>query len=84
MRAQKEDIKPLKDALRVESHDSERQLEIPSSVSEELKECREECKALQREVLILSERSGVFRNVLISSTFGFVGVLGVMVAMGKH
>ncbi|CAH8377756.1 unnamed protein product [Eruca vesicaria subsp. sativa] len=50
---------------------------------EECEASREECEALKREVLILGERSRVFQNVLIPSTFGFVVVLGVMVVMGR-
>ncbi|CAH8298100.1 unnamed protein product [Eruca vesicaria subsp. sativa] len=84
MRAQKEEIKQLKESMRGLTHDRERQLEIPNSVLEELKASREECEGLKREALVLSERSRVYRNVLISSTFGFVVVTGVMVAMVKH
>ncbi|XP_048596424.1 uncharacterized protein LOC125578151 [Brassica napus] len=82
MRGQKEEIKQMKESMRALTHERERQLESPAL--EELKVSREECEALKREVLVLSERSRVFRNVLISSTFGFVVVLGVMVAMGKQ
>lgn len=69
MCAQNEEIKQLKDSLKAESHDSERQLEIPSLVLEELKGSHKEFEALNRELLILSERSRVFRNVLVFSIF---------------
>ncbi|KAF8081587.1 hypothetical protein N665_0876s0005 [Sinapis alba] len=83
IRGQKEEIRYLKEAMKAMTHDGERQLEIPVSEVEELKNCREECESLKRQVLILGERSRVFRNVLISSSVRFVVVLGVMVSMGK-
>ncbi|KAL0701620.1 hypothetical protein Bca4012_057742 [Brassica carinata] len=82
IRGQREEIKYLKEVVRAKTHENERTLKNQSS-EQELKLRREECEALKREVLILGERSRVFRNVLISSTVGFAVVLGVMVSMGK-
>ncbi|KAG2265203.1 hypothetical protein Bca52824_072282 [Brassica carinata] len=54
--------------------------------STDLKEKTEACDAcegLKREVLILNERSRVYRNVLITSSVGFTVVLGVFIGVLK-
>ncbi|KAJ4867983.1 hypothetical protein Rs2_50476 [Raphanus sativus] len=81
MKGQKEEIKYLRDVVKALSH--EKESDHPSSTDEDLKLSREECESLRREVEILNERSRVYRNVLITSTVGFVVVLGVIVSMGK-
>uniref|UniRef100_A0A0D3DY10 Uncharacterized protein n=1 Tax=Brassica oleracea var. oleracea TaxID=109376 RepID=A0A0D3DY10_BRAOL len=43
----------------------------------------EECEALKKEVLILGERSVVFRNVLVASSVGFAIILGGMIVMSN-
>ncbi|KAG2322177.1 hypothetical protein Bca4012_057023 [Brassica carinata] len=83
MRGQREEIKYLRDVVKALSHENGSEFENPSSTVEDLKLSREECDSLRREVMILNERSRVYRNVLISSTVGFVVVLGVIVSMGK-
>ncbi|CAH2047293.1 unnamed protein product [Thlaspi arvense] len=75
IREQREEIKNLREAVQVQ--------ELKRENSNDVKQTSEECKALKREVLILNERSRVFRNVLITSSVGFTIILGVVVTMCK-
>ncbi|KAG2329624.1 hypothetical protein Bca52824_000804 [Brassica carinata] len=48
-----------------------------------VKQACEDCEALKKEVLVLNERSTVYRNVLITSLVGLTVVVGVVVGMLK-
>ncbi|KAL0702204.1 hypothetical protein Bca4012_058326 [Brassica carinata] len=50
--------------------------QISTEFLEKLEKNKEECEALKRKMLVLSERSLVLRNVLVASSVGFVVVLG--------
>ncbi|CAH2080091.1 unnamed protein product [Thlaspi arvense] len=77
IRDQREEIRNLREAVK------ELKRGNPNENLDDLKQAREECEALKLEVLILNERSRVFRNVLITSSVGFTIVLGVVVTMCK-
>ncbi|KAL0758975.1 hypothetical protein Bca101_075125 [Brassica carinata] len=51
-------------------------VQISNELVEKLNEKNEECEALKREVLVLTERSSLLRNLLVGSSFGVVVVLG--------
>ncbi|XP_024015842.1 uncharacterized protein LOC112089100 [Eutrema salsugineum] len=57
--------------------------EVGRAPRRELKETCEQCETLKQEVLVLTERSTIYRNVLLSSTFGFAVALGAIFAMSK-
>lgn len=77
----KEEIMKLKEAIRALSRETKNMMENPSTLEDELKQTCDQCEALKREVLVLTERSRIFHNVLISSTIGFTVTLGVIIAM---
>ncbi|VVB04206.1 unnamed protein product [Arabis nemorensis] len=84
MRGQKEEIKNLKEEVKKLSRLTE-SVQDPTLVQEELKQTRKECEGLKRDVFILTERSRIYRNVLISTTtVGFTVALGFMVGMWKQ
>ncbi|CAA7038895.1 unnamed protein product [Microthlaspi erraticum] len=67
-------VRTLTCALNRESGDSQ------AGIMEKFKALSEECEGLKREVLILTERSNVLRNVLVTSSVAFaVFIRGIMV-----
>ncbi|CAH8346407.1 unnamed protein product [Eruca vesicaria subsp. sativa] len=96
IRQQKEEINSLKSQVRALSlenesigqapSDSNRTLEACETLKGEAEACealKGEVEALKREVLILNERSMVYRNVLITSSIGFTVVIGVFMGILK-
>ena len=49
---------------------------MSNELVEKLNGKSEECEALKRAVLVLTERSSLLRNPLVGSSFGVVVVLG--------
>lgn len=82
MRQQKEEIKSLRNKLRALTIDSESVQQNERSTMY-VKQACEDCEALKKEVLVLNERSTMYRNVLITSSIGFTVVVGVVVGMLK-
>ncbi|XP_024013153.1 uncharacterized protein LOC112087468 [Eutrema salsugineum] len=86
IREQKEEIKGLRNTVRALTHGGETMegetMENRSEVMEKMKQKMDEYEALKLEVLILRERSTILRNVLLTSSVGFVVVIGIM-AMWK-
>ncbi|XP_024013572.1 uncharacterized protein LOC112087804 [Eutrema salsugineum] len=79
----KEEIMKFKKVEREPSREIEHVIENPSHLEDELMKTRQECEALKGEVLVLTERSTIYCNVLLSSTIGFTVALGVIFAMSK-
>ncbi|XP_048618447.1 uncharacterized protein LOC106393513 [Brassica napus] len=78
-RQQREEIKSLRNKIR-----ALRENMGPNSTDlKEKTEACDACEGLKREVLILNERSRVYRNVLITSSVGFTVVLGVFIGVLK-
>lgn len=86
MRQQKTEIESLRNQVRTLSLVNESSVEAPTNSKETLEECealKGEVEAFKREVLILNERSRVYRNVLITSSIGFTVVIGVFMGILK-
>ncbi|CDY57911.1 hypothetical protein Bca4012_005895 [Brassica carinata] len=82
MRKHKEEIKILRNKVRELAIASERIGENLTDSKQTCEACKA-CEELEKEVLILNERSTVYRNVLIASSIGLTMVLGVFVGMMK-
>lgn len=82
MRQQKEEIKSLRKKIRALMQESEHMGHNPTNLKQESEAC-DTCEALKREVMILNERSRVYRNVLITSSVGFTVALGVFIGVLK-
>ncbi|KAF8049670.1 hypothetical protein N665_2153s0004 [Sinapis alba] len=72
IREQKEEIENLRDQV---------SKQISTYFLQKLDEKNEECQALKRQVLVLSKRTLVLRNVLAASSVGFVVVLGGIIGL---
>lgn len=79
---QKEEIKSLRNKISALTVDSQSVEQTERSTVYVQQAC-EDCEALKKEVLVLKERSRVYRNVLVTSSIGFTVVLGVVVGMLK-
>jgi len=83
IREQKEELAVLRNKVIIPNHEGSN-MDISNEFVEKFKEKVEECEALKKEVLILGERSAVFRNVLVASSVGFAILLGGMIVMSKY
>ncbi|CAN6823041.1 hypothetical protein Bca4012_006289 [Brassica carinata] len=72
---QKEEISKLRNQVSKQPHQNSH-VQISNDLVEQLNDKSEECEALKRAVLVLTERSSVLCNVLVASSVGFVVVLG--------
>ncbi|CDY42340.1 BnaC02g17170D [Brassica napus] len=81
MQEQKEEIANLRAKVRSLTHECSN--EFSRELEDEMKEKGEECEALKREVLILSERSSMLRNALVASYVGFGVVVGGIMVMSR-
>lgn len=81
MQEQKEEIANLRAKVRSLTHECSN--EFSRELEDEMKEKGEECEALKREVLILSERSSMLRNSLVASYVGFGVVVGGIMVMSR-
>ncbi|CAH8294396.1 unnamed protein product [Eruca vesicaria subsp. sativa] len=83
IREQKEEIASLRQKVTLSTHGCDNS-EISSKLMERMKEKNEECEALNREVLIIKERSLVLKNVLVASSIEFAVVIGGLMVISKY
>ncbi|CAH8320261.1 unnamed protein product [Eruca vesicaria subsp. sativa] len=83
IRQQKEEIGNLRNQVKALSLENESIGQTPNDSSLICEALKGEVEALNKEVLVLNERSMVYRNVLITSSIGFTVVIGVVMGIMK-
>ncbi|KAF3592907.1 hypothetical protein DY000_02022717 [Brassica cretica] len=74
------EIAKLRNQISKQAHQNSN-VQISNDLVEQLNDKSEECEALKKAMLVLTERISVLRNVLVASSVGFFVVLGGIISL---